>query len=398
MGVSTIEWTDYTFNPWKGCQKVSPGCKNCYAEADADKRRKICKFGPHKGGGTRVVTSPANWAKLDKWNREAQAEGVVKKVFVASEADIFEDWDGPMLAGFSEWKGSPLEILPDKSWYIPGFIVRLRRTDARQMTMQDLREQVFRAIEATPWLIYILVTKRPENVMRMVPEHWRPKFPENVWIVTSVEDQQRAEQRLRHIVHIPASVRGLSVEPQIGKIDLSPWMPAGFARWICMRCSKFHATPEDRFGHIACPFCGEVDFACGSHLGNGHPNGQPLGWIIQGFESGPEARPYYPGWAMDLRDACASAGVPYLFKQWGQWGPLEGLWANSTRTYAWVDEDGEAEIHRLTPSALESQWQDDGPDLVKASKKANGRLLEGVEHNAFPRHLAEYQAKMEAIR
>ena len=91
---SKIEWTDHTFNPWMGCTKVSPACTNCYAERDFDHRYKKVKWGPT---GTRVVTSDANWRKPLKWNRDAEGLPVRHRVFCASLADVFEDWDGEML-------------------------------------------------------------------------------------------------------------------------------------------------------------------------------------------------------------------------------------------------------------------------------------------------------------
>jgi protein gp37 len=129
---SNIEWTHHTFNPWIGCTKVSDGCKNCYAENLMDKRYGRVKWGPQ---GTRVRTSEANWKKPLKWNREAEAKGERHRVFCASLADVFED-------------------KPD------------------QPEMEQWRLELLELIIKTPYLDWLLLTKRPENVRGMVYGDW----------------------------------------------------------------------------------------------------------------------------------------------------------------------------------------------------------------------------------
>ena len=132
MGEKTgIEWTDHTFNPWIGCTKVSPGCLNCYAERDFDHRRRIAHWG---SCGTRVITSVANWRQPLKWDREARAAGVRRKVFCASLADVFEDFPG----------------------------------------LDGQRGRLWELVTSCQQLDWLLLTKRPENIMRMVPPAWAP--------------------------------------------------------------------------------------------------------------------------------------------------------------------------------------------------------------------------------
>jgi protein gp37 len=239
---SAIQWTDHTFNPWIGCAKVSAGCKHCYAETLMDTRYGRVEWGVN---GTRSRTSDANWKKPLAWNRAAEKAGKPARVFCASLADVFEDRP---------------ELVP---W----------------------RSDLWALVERTPWLRYQLLTKRPENVMGMVPESWRDGFPPHVWIGTSVEDQAAADERIPHLLQIPAKVRFLSCEPLIGPVDLKP-------QWL-------HEHP----GTL--------------HLGPGHYPGPAIHWVIAGGESGPGARPCDVAWLRSLRDQCAAAGVPYFLKQLG---------------------------------------------------------------------------------
>lgn len=178
--VTKIAWTDHTFNPWVGCTKVSAGCANCYAETLMDKRYGRVKWGKDN---PRVRTSKSNWNLPLRWDRVAKSEGVRRRVFCASLADVF-DADVP-------W-----------GW----------------------RNDLFVLIQKTPDLDWQLLTKRPENVVPMVTQigdHWLGNaWLPNLWIGTSVEDQANADLRIPRLITIPAKVRFLSVEPLLGTVDL----------------------------------------------------------------------------------------------------------------------------------------------------------------------------------
>jgi protein gp37 len=286
---SKIEWTTHTFNGWRGCTKVSPGCKNCYAEKLVTTRLKG-EWGP---GAPRQLASDAMWREPLKWDREAAAQiemlrpGMSRvdfplsrpRVFCSSLADVL-DHEVPT------------------AW----------------------RVRLFALIEATPHLDWLLLTKRPESWSARLHEaasaspfafRWlNGEVPANLWFGTSVEDQQRADERIPELLSIPARVRFLSCEPLLGPVQI------------------FTA-----FGHL-------IDrFRC-----LGVPEVKQIHWVICGGESGPNARPMQPNWAWSLRDQCEDAGVPFLFKQWGEW-----------------DHYG-----------------------LRVGKKTAGRLLEGVEHNGYP--------------
>jgi protein gp37 len=128
-------------------------------------------------------------------------------------------------------------------------------------------------IRQTPCLQWLLLSKRPENFPRFLPEDWGCGY-HNVCLMVSTENQEWAERRIPILLGTPARWRGLSCEPLLGGIDLAPWLGG-------------------------------------------------LDWVIVGGESGKGARPMDPDWARSLRDQCAGAGVSYFFKQWGAWAPAE---------------------------------------------------------------------------
>lgn len=208
-----------------------------------DKRRGRASWGPMPKG-SRVVTSASYWYHPHKWNREAEASGIRRKVFCASLADVFEDWQGPMWLNTSgEFARSEMLLLPNGNWHIPGYVNQVPE-GTRKLTMQDVRDRLFRLIEATPHLDWLLLTKRPENVMGMVPESWRISFPRNAWMGTSVENQEQAEIRIPYLVRIPAAVRFLSIEPLLGDVRLHRWK--NITEWM-------GPTPTDTWAEFEWP-------------------------------------------------------------------------------------------------------------------------------------------------
>lgn len=276
---SKIEWTDHTFNPWIGCTRVSEGCRHCYAETLMDTRWGKVQWGPQ---GERLRTSEAKWREPMKWNERAMRDGRRYRVFCASLADVFED--------------KP-EVAP---W----------------------RDELFALMAYTKHLDWQVLTKRPENVLRMVPESWHwtaGGWPQHVWIGTSVENQEMADKRIPELWKIPAAVRFLSCEPLLGQtiIDLD-----------------------------------------GIH------------WVIVGGESGPGARPMHPDWARSLRDQCVAADVAYFFKQWGEYVPRLQLRAD--------------QVAGLSNAVYANAVPIEGDQAYRVGKRAAGRLLDGREWSEFP--------------
>lgn len=305
---SKIEWTDHTFNPWWGCMKVSDGCKNCYAET-LDNRWKGGHWGP---SSNRKAMSESYWAQPLKWNAAAKKAGVKAKVFCASMADVFE--------------GHPETLLP---------LARL-----------------FELIKATQSLTWQLLTKRPENIMKLVPWHWL-NWPMNVWIGASVEDQSAADKRIPHLLSIPADIRFLSCEPLLGPLDLSEYMILTDTNDAGTELAEKRGWGYDSWsGGFSGPGTRDAIYEAGSGI---H-------WVIAGGESGARARPAHPDWVRSLREQCKFAQVPFFFKQWGEWWPGERgrLYQEKTLDYT------------------------DGQPMVKVGKLFAGRLLDTVEHNEFP--------------
>lgn len=252
---SKIGWTDHTFNPWRGCTKVSAGCLNCYAE-EQQTRYQGAKWGP---GEVRIIAAESTWKNPVKWNKEAAAAGVRARVFCASLADVFED-------------------------------------------REDLvapRNRLFDLVEATPALDWLLLTKRPENMARLAPR-WAYGWPANAWAMTTVEDQAAAGKRIPWLMEVPALVRGISVEPMLGPMDLT----------------NLDLTEA----HMALNLHGiRVVLNCLTGQVKGPDDMLPgaINWVICGGESGAEHRAFDLGWARDLRDQCAAAGVAFFMKQLG---------------------------------------------------------------------------------
>lgn len=307
MENSKIEWTHHTFNPWIGCTKVSDGCKNCYAEELMDKRYGRVKWGVQ---GLRVQTSESNWKQPVKWNKAAKEAGVRARVFCASLADVFED-------------------KPD------------------QPEMSDWRRDLFELIIKTPNLDWLLLTKRPENILGWIPE------VDNLHFGVSIENQEQANQRVPALLELKNILKfnGLlfvSAEPLLGHVDLYR-IKSGNPRYPLLDCltglQRREVDPELGL----CAF-NEDDYYSG--------NNYSINWVIAGGESGHHARPMHPDWARSLRDQCQAAGVPFLFKQWGECAPYDGA---------------------IAPI----RW-DDGTKMWRPGKKNAGRLLDGREWNEFP--------------
>lgn len=342
MENSKIEWTNNTFNPWWGCTKVSDGCKFCYAEA-LDHRYNMSD--PHWGpSSTRKPMSERYWKQLDNWNKEAKATGINLRVFVASMADVFE------------WHSNPA---------VNTFLIHERN-------------RLFNTIEQTPHLTYQLLTKRPENIMTLVPDHWQKRFPENVWIGTSVEDQPNASRRIPHLLKIPATVRFLSMEPLLGPVDLIEFfIPA---------TEKLAEMKKQYTDDLLITGQAKVDMdELRSATGNG------IDWIIVGGESGHSARPMHPDWVRNIRDITKDAGIPFLFKQWGEWIPFSQTDHITTNVMplqsSYLNPDGIFIKPVAKPIKFEDTLAGQHAALVlKIGKKKSGNLLDGIQHINFPTH------------
>lgn len=188
MGKKTgISWTDHTFNPWWGCTKVSPACDSCYAETWAN-RTGHAVWG---ADAPRRFFGDKHWAEPLVWNQQAQAAGVRRKVFCASMADVMED-----------------------------------RRD-----LDEARARLWALILATPWLDWLLLTKRADCILELIPPEWVTNPPANAWFGVTAENQRMAEIRLASLRLFEANpLPWVSYEPALGPVDWTPWLD--FVRWI----------------------------------------------------------------------------------------------------------------------------------------------------------------------
>ena len=254
---SKIEWCHHTYNHWVGCTKVSPGCANCYAESENNRRKWATEgWGP---GKPRHLTSERNHFQPVIWDRKAKNYGKRRRVFCSSLAD---------------WLDNEVPV----QWFV-GLL------------------KIVRKCRNLDWLF---LTKRPENfldrmeaVLREPDEdlpvglrEWIEKWlagkaPKNVWMGVSTEDQERADERIPMLLSIPAKVHWLSVEPLLGPISMNTFLNP--QPYICPK------RPDAR-----------------------------IGWVVVGGESGMNARPCDPQWVREIRDQCLLREVPFFFKQWGE--------------------------------------------------------------------------------
>lgn len=356
---SKIEWTDHTFNPWIGCTKVSPGCANCYAETLMDTRLGRVTWGK---GNPRQRTSAANWRDPVKWNRDV--EKFPWKCEACGSRITEEAYENDPCVECSNCRQGKMRQFRPRV-----FCASLADWLDDEVPIEWLADLLM-LIHATPNLDWLLLTKRPENFRNRLEAaysspgmgsqeaqadwiwNWSNGYgcvPRNVWIGTTVEDQARADERIPQLLAIPARVRFLSCEPLLAAVSLSHISPINKNA----PCSTNALTGETHWPD------------------NDSDAGPKIDWVICGGESGANARPMHPDWARSLRDQCATAGVPFLFKQWGEWKPAKLRGEHPGCDEALVALNGcQIDVHA---------W------MYRVGKKAAGRLLDGCEHNEFPK-------------
>lgn len=218
----------------------------------------------------------------------------------------------------------------------------------------DWRRDLFQLIACMPHLDWLLLTKRIGNARPMLNEVtfgvWNSEPWQNVWLGATIVDQEEADRDIPKLLRVPARVRFLSMEPLLGPVDLTYIGTNGYDGHYPLR--------RDR-----------------------NADGKAIDWVIVGGESGPNARPMHPDWARSLRDQCQAAGVPFLFKQWGEWhGP-----ANPIPGGSFGDELRRGIVQHLhAPGNPEGFFRRGDEYVRRIGKKAAGRLLDGVLHDGYP--------------
>lgn len=362
---SEIEWTDATWNPTRGCSRVSSGCKGCYAERVA---MRFSGPGQPYEGLVRMVNGAPTWT-----GEMRLAENMLtlplswkkgRMVFVDSMSDLFH-------------VGVPF-----------GYI-----------------DKVFAMMAMCPQHRFQVLTKRPERMLEYVTSRNAQRIHEaakaqlgydnpkrravndwplaNVWLGVSAEDQATAGERIPFLLCTPAAVRFVSAEPLLGAMNLrSLDYKSGAMLPEPMRVNDGRGIVNALEGRITWPGSHYVSPTIkteirlhGGTMFESRGEARAIDWVIAGGESGPKARPSHPDWHRSLRDQCAATGVPFLFKQWGEWSPM--LEGHAEKRVYTIGLNGEAF------EGLHRERVDDA-HLTHTGKKASGRLLDGVEHNGFP--------------
>jgi protein gp37 len=296
---SRIEWTEATWNPTTGCDRVSPGCDHCYAmslaprlKAMGSKRYQRDGDPRTSGPGFGLTVHPDALDLPLRWTKP-------RRIFVNSMSDLFHD------------------EVPD--WFIAEVFGVMARSPRHTFQLLTKRHGRMRSLLGDDGA-RLLGAAVNEMTAQALYDQW--PVP-NVWLGVSVEDQKWADIRIPALLDTPAAVRWLSMEPLLGPVDLSQWLdPVDF--------------PPCWDGH-------EPSASCGRCI---RPD-----WVVVGGESGRNARPMDADWARVLRDRCVSAGVPFFFKQWGEWLTIR------------------------TPSGLHHE---------RVGKKAAGRELDGRTWDEYP--------------
>ncbi len=309
MNTTTIEWAEKTWNPVTGCSPISEGCENCYAKRMAQRLRG--RYGYPEDEPFRVTLHRDRLEEPLKLRKPS-------RIFVCSMGDLFHD-------------------------DVPG-----RFINEVWMTMLNAKRHTF-----------IVLTKRPERLLQWtttaaMAKQWPIEgiWPEHIWLMVTVENQRRADERIPILLQTPAVVRGVSVEPMLGPVDLT-------------------AVQLDKYTHM------NVLEGCGvttrpGYMGQSLPNChcERIDWVICGGETGPGARPMHPDWVRFLRDQCQVAGVPFLFKQWGEYreacAPDDPIW------------NGQAPKLR----------HEHGMHFIKLGAKKTGRILDGEIWDEYPEEKA----------
>lgn len=356
-----IEWADATWNPIVGCSIVSPGCTNCYAMGMAA-RIEAMQPASHYAGTTQKAKAGAVWSgKLAlapehvftqplRWRRP-------RRIFVNSMGDLFHE-DAP-----DHWIDRVFAIMalaPQHTF----MVLTKRSARMRQYLTEDRRRWRCLSVDG----LFPQRTDASRQARDRLARLTAPGMPaplENVWLGVSTEDQRRADERVPDLLTTPAAIRFVSAEPLLGPLNLFS---------LNERCDERGTITDWR------------DALRGLRFGPSQRETARLDLVIAGGESGPKARPMHPDWARSLRDQCAASGTAFFFKQWGEWE-------------AAVDRERDDPDWRLDYSV---KYADQAPHkwlnleggrgfhgerfhvMRRVGKRAAGRLLDGVEHNAMP--------------
>lgn len=342
---SNIEWTDATWTIVQGCDPYSQGCVGCYAV-------------------------PLLWRMAHNPDPKISAplQGLVEKHINRAGVTILR-FTGK-LALREDRLSWPLD------WKTPRMIFVPSHGDIFHKDVPDeFLDRIFDVMERATWHTFQVLTKRSRRMREYVNRRYADRdAPAHIWFMVSAEDQPNAVERIPDLLATKAAVRGVSLEPLIGPIDIAEWLTSYEG---CGNCG------DGSFYEGARRCCDEpVDVEC---VG--------LDWVIVGGESGKLARPMHPAWARSLRDQCAAAGKldSFFFKQWGEWlpgeanrgqfdpRPMHAYRRCDDHSYEWPAGNHRVENFGSHPDRFSGDWH-----ARRVGKEKSGRLLDGVEHNGMP--------------
>jgi protein gp37 len=379
--MTQIEWTHMpgfkgeTWNPVVGCQIVSKGCTNCYAMRQAARLLDGNVKTPHYAGTTKRVNGQAVWTGKIGIAPDAAFTAPLRAkaprcYFVNSMGDLFAE-------------GVPDDAI-DRALAVMAltpqhrYLILTKRPDRMRAWFEGVeRRAAENDLDPSDYLLTHCIDDAWWSRVRASCADW-PLL--NVWLGVSVEDQAAADSRIPDLLATPAAVRFISAEPLLGPVWLEPWLAwpdpraeVGDVAWGCQGCDA------DDYP-CSCPLADAVivshefgpwdENGCPTHV---HDERRTLDWVIAGGESGKGARPMHPDWARSLRDQCAAAGVPFFFKQWGEWLPFDDA----------IDVDG-VDVFNGETAGFGGDDPGGNPQMLRVGKKAAGALLDGALHRAFP--------------
>jgi protein gp37 len=333
---SKIEWTDATWNPVRARHAAMP-----------DPEREP----PRNGWYCEHVSPGCEHCYAETMNNRL-GTGLPFKPGHRKDVEIYLD---------------AKTLLAPHGWKKPRMIFVCSMTDLfGEWVTDEWIDRIFTVMALCPQHTFQVLTKRPDRMREyfrdggantdvVLSTFWQWPFP-NVWLGVSAEDQQRADERIPVLLDTPAAVKFVSLEPLLGPIDLvtgGEVTEIGHINWL-----RGHRGPE--------------------------PPIPRLDWVIVGGESGPGARPMHPDWARSLRGQCKAAGVPFFFKQWGSWKNGSDFASDAMAVLtdgrviepnqdAMIIADRDCAVAPCNPTMMR-----------RIGKKAAGRQLDGVEHNAMP--------------
>ena len=381
---TAIEWTDASWNPilarnkatgkvgWH-CEHVSEGCRNCYAERLNKPRGTGLDFKPGHRGDLELFLDEKMLTQPLRWKRP-------RMVFVCSMTDLFaefvpEEWIDKIFAVMALAQQHTFQVLTKRPERMRDHLAPSRANivgpQAWRMTLEE-------GVRHPRWAV-------GAGIIRTVVPHltvWR--LP-NVWPGVSVEDQPTADVRIPILEGTPAAVRWISAEPMLEPINILPWVN---------RLDRDAAGLAD--DPLAATLLGGTMLEADHYQEASAPTVRGLDWVVAGGESGPGARPMDPDWARSLRDQCQAAGVPFLFKQWGEWidadSWLDQLEAGPTKILShgkpWrparpLNYSDAATLADICNVGLTDR-RSTGRTYLRVGKKRAGRALAGRIHDAWP--------------